>query len=162
MFYNIRQGKHKNWQDFLQNLNLFLYVDISADIIKMGQTSTNILNLSESALNSLKKSDLVQKILDLKGKVIVDTDLHKLSDQIHKLTEAIDYISAENRKLTSELVITKNVNSRLEERIINLEKNQAKGKQYSRRNNVKLSGISNSICDEDLEITRMIDVEARE
>ena len=107
----------------------------TADIIRMGESSTNVLNLSESALNSLKKSDLVQKILDLKGKVIVDTDLHKLSDQIHKLTEAIDQISAENRKLTSELVITKNVNSRLEERIINLEKKQMKGNQYSRRNN---------------------------
>ena len=88
----------------------------------MGESSTNVLNLSESALNSLKKSDLVQKILDLKGKVIVDTGLHKLSDQIHKLTEMIHQISAENRKLTSDLVITKNVNSRLEERIINLEK----------------------------------------
>ena len=94
----------------------------TADIIKMGESSTNVLNLSESALNSLKKSDLVQNILDLKGKVIVDTDLHKLSDQIHKLTEMIDQISAENRKLKSGLVITKNVNSRLEERIINLEK----------------------------------------
>ena len=88
----------------------------------MGESSTNILNLSESALNSLKKSDLVQNILDLKGKVIVDTDLHKLSDQILKLTETIDQISTENRKLTSKLVITKNVNSRLEEKIINLEK----------------------------------------
>ena len=97
----------------------------------MGESSTNILNLCESALNSLKKSDLMQKILDLKGKVIVDTDLHKLSDQIYKLTEAIDQISLENRKLTSELVITKNVNTRLEERIINFLKNQAKGQQYS-------------------------------
>ena len=110
-------GKHVNRQDFLQNLNsLFPYVDTSADIIKMGESSTNVLNLSESALNSLKKSDLVQKILDLKGKVIVDTDLHKLSNQIHKLTEMIDQISGENRKLTSELVITKNMNSRLEDR----------------------------------------------
>ena len=66
---------------------MFPYVDTSADIIKMGESSTNVLNLSESALNSLKKSDLVQKILDLKGKVIVDTDLHKLSDQIHKLRD---------------------------------------------------------------------------
>ena len=88
----------------------------------MGESSTNVLNLSESALNSLKKSDLVQNILDLKGKVIVDTDLHKLSDQILKLTETIDQISTENRKLTSKLVITENMNSRLEERIINLEK----------------------------------------
>ena len=79
----------------------------SADIIKMGESSTNVLNI-----DSLKL-DLVQKILNLKGKVIVDTDLHKLSNKIHKLTE-IDQISAENRKLASELVITKNVNSRLE------------------------------------------------
>ena len=50
--------------------------------------------------------------------------MHKLSDQIYKLTEAIDQISLENRKLTGGLVITKNVNSRLEERIITLEKNQ--------------------------------------
>ena len=57
--------------------------------------------------------------------------LHKLSSQIHKLTEVIDQISLENRKLTSELVTTKNVNSRLEKRIINLEKNQAKGEQFS-------------------------------
>ena len=102
-------------------------MDTSADVINMGESSTNILSLTELALNSLKNSDLVQKILDLNGKVIVDTDLHKLSDHIHKLTEAIDQISAENMKLTSELVITKNVNSRLEERIINLEKNQVKG-----------------------------------
>ena len=65
----------------------------------------------------------MQKILHLKGKVIVDTDLHKLFDQIHKITEATDQISAESRKLTSEMVIAKNLNSRLEERIINLEKN---------------------------------------
>ena len=72
---------------------------------------------------------------------------------MHKLTEAINQISFESRKLTSELVITKNVNSRLEERITNLEKNQGKGEQYSQRNNVELSGIPNSIYDEDLENT---------
>ena len=78
----------------------------------MGESSTSILNLSESALNSLKKLDLVLYILDPKGKVIVDTDLHKLSNQIHKLREVIDQILLENRKLTSEPVITENVNSR--------------------------------------------------
>ena len=34
----------------------------------------------------LKKSDLVQKVLDLKGKVVVDVDLHKLCEKIEKLT----------------------------------------------------------------------------
>ena len=41
---------------------------------------------------------------------------------MHKLTEAIDQISLESRKLARKLVITKNVNSMLEEKIINLEK----------------------------------------
>ena len=88
--------------------------------------------------------------------------MHKLSDQIHKLTEAIDQSSLENRKLTSGLVITKNVNNRLEERIQNLEKNHV-------GNNVELSAIPNSICDEDLENTVInickesgIDVDARD
>ena len=88
--------------------------------------------------------------------------MHKLSDQIHKLTEAIDQSSLENRKLTSGLVITKNVNNRLEERIQNLEKNHV-------GNNVELSGIPSSICDEDLENTVInickesgIDVDARD
>ena len=43
----------------------------------MGESKTNILNLSESALNSLKKSELIQKILvDLKGKVVINADIH--------------------------------------------------------------------------------------
>ena len=73
----------------------------------------------------------MQKILNLKGKVIVDTDFHKLPDEISKFTEATDQIFLENRKLRSELAIIRNVNSRFEEKIINLEKNQAKGRQYS-------------------------------
>ena len=50
----------------------------------MGESSTNILNLSESALKLLKKSDLVQKILDLKG-VVIDADLHKFCEKIERL-----------------------------------------------------------------------------
>ena len=73
----------------------------------------------------------MQKILDLKGKVIVDSDLQEPPDQISKLTEATDQILLENRKLRSELAITQNVNNRLAQKIINLEKNQAKGRQYS-------------------------------
>ena len=68
----------------------FPYVDTLVHLIKMGETSANFLNLSESSLNSLKKSELVQEILDVKGNVIANAELQKLSDQISKLTEAID------------------------------------------------------------------------
>ena len=119
----------------------------------MGESSTNILNLSESTLNSLKKTELVQKILDLKGKVVADADLNKLCEKIERSAESMNQIVTENKKLQSDAVIMKNVNPKLEEKIVYLEKNQAKGEQYSRRNNVEISGIPNRIPDEALENT---------
>ena len=119
----------------------------------MGESSTNILNLSESVLNSLKKTELVRKILDFKGKIVVDADLNKFCEKIERLTESMNQIVAENKKLQSDTVIMKNVNRKLEEKIVYLEKNQAKGEQYSHRNNIEISGIPNIIPDEDLENT---------
>ena len=69
------------------------------ELIEMSECRADILNLSKSALNSLKKLDLVWKILDLKGKVIVNADLYKLFNQISKLTETIDQNELENKKL---------------------------------------------------------------
>ena len=43
--------------------------------------------------------------------------------------------------------------NKLEEKIFHLEKKLAKGEQYSFRNNVEITGIPNSIPDEDLENT---------
>ena len=93
----------------------------------MGQISTNIWSLSESALKSLKKSDSIQKILDLIGKVVIDADLHKLCEKVERLTESMNQIVAENKKLQSQIAIVKNVNRKLEGKIVYLEKNQAKG-----------------------------------
>ena len=45
-------------------------------------------------LNLLKKSDVVQKILDLNGKLLVNADLYELYQQIAKLTESINEIVA--------------------------------------------------------------------
>ena len=45
----------------------------------------------------------------------------------------------------------KNVNVKLEEQIISLEKYQANSEQYSRCNNIKLSSIPNDIPEDNLE-----------
>ena len=119
----------------------------------MGESSTNILNVSESALNLLKKLDLVQKILDLKGKVVIDADLHKLCEIIERLSAIMNQIVEENKKLQSDVAIVKNANRKLEDKIVYLEKKQTKGEQYSRRNNVEISRIPNTIPDNDLENT---------
>ena len=52
-------------------------------------------------------------------------------------------IVTENKKLQSDIVIVKNLNHKLEEKIVYL----------SRRNNIEISGIPNSILDENLENT---------
>ena len=57
----------------------------------------------------------------------------------------MNQIVAENKKLQNDTVIIKNVNCKLEEKIVYLEKNWAKGEQYSRRNNIEISGIPNKI-----------------
>ena len=114
----------------------------------MGESSSNILILSESASNSLKNSDLVQKILDLKRKVVVDADLHELCEKIDKLTESMNGVVAENKKL-----LVKDINPELGEKIVYLEKKQEKGDQYSHRNNVEVSGIPKSIPEDDFKNT---------
>ena len=97
----------------------------------MGE-NTNLFTLSESAINAIEKPELVQKIITLKGKVIMDSDISNLCNQISKLNDTISQLHSTNEKIRSDLAVVKNVNIKLEERIINLEKSQAKSKQYSR------------------------------
>ena len=94
-------------------------------------------------MNLLKISNLVEKILDLKAKVVVDADVNKLCEKIERLTETMNQIVAENKKLQSDIMTIKMLT----------EKNQAKGEQHRRRNNVEISGIPNSILDEGLKNT---------
>ena len=64
---------------------------------------------------------------------------------------------AENGKISSQLMVVSNANTLLVTRVTELEKQQVITWQYSRRNNVELSGISNEISDEDLE-KKVIDI----
>lgn len=77
---------------------------------KTDKSNRNILNLSESTLNLLKKWYLIQKTLDFKEKVFVDVELNTLYKKNKKLTESMSQIAAENKNLQSDLVI---INHRL-------------------------------------------------
>ena len=79
--------------------------------------------MSESAINVIKKPKLVLKIITLKEKVIVDSDISNLCNQISKLNDAISQVHSKNENIRSELTVVKNLNAKLEERIIRLEKN---------------------------------------
>ena len=95
--------------------------------------------------------ELVQKTIALKGKVIVDADISNFCRQISKLNDTISQLHSKNEKIRSELVVVKNVNTKLEEQIISFEENQAKSERYSRRNNTELSVILNDIREDNLE-----------
>ena len=64
---------------------------------KMGD-NTNLFTLSESAINAIKKPELVHKIIALKGKVIVDSDISNLCNQISKLNDSISQLNSTNEK----------------------------------------------------------------
>ena len=123
----------------------------------MAETNfVNLFSLSYDAINGIKKKDLVDHIENLKGKVVVGNNIQGLFNQISKLSENVDRLVTTNEKLNSELLIVRNVNQNLQNRIINLKKQQSKSEQYNRRNNVEISGISNEVSDQNPEQTVII------
>ena len=99
----------------------------------------------------MKKKDLVSEIEKLREKVIVDSNMKNLCDQVSCLTEHLAKLMESNEKLSSQFIVVKNVNTLLEKRVTKLEKSQAKTEQCSRRNNVEISGIPHEILDNNLE-----------
>ena len=95
----------------------------------MNGNDVNLLEMSYDDINSMRKKDLVEQIAKMKGKVIFDSYVKDLCNQIEKLTESLNQVTAANEKITSELVIVRNVNVNLENQIVNLEKLKAKAEQ---------------------------------
>ena len=75
-------------------------MDLSIGQIRMGD-NTNFFTLSKSAINVIKKSEVVQKIGNgfVKGTVIMDSDISNLCNQISKLNDTISQQHLTNRKI---------------------------------------------------------------
>ena len=123
----------------------------------MAESTTNLLELSFDEINAIKKKDLVSEIENLKGKVVVNNNIKNLCDEVSRLSENLLKLTESNQKLSSQFIFVKNVNTLLEKGVIELEKSQPKVKQYSRRNNVEISGISHEILDNNLK-DKVIDI----
>ena len=113
----------------------------------MAETTTNLFELSFDEINAVKKNDLVSEIEKLKGKVVVDNNIKNICDQVSCLSKNLVKLMELNEKLVSQFTVVKKVNTLLEKHVIELEKSQAKVEQYSRRNNVEISGIPHEILD---------------
>ena len=96
---------------------------------------------------------VVDHIENLTGKVVFGNDVQGIFNQISKLSENEDRLVPGNEKLNNELLIVRNVNQNLENRILNLKKQQSRSEQYSRGKNVEITRISNEASDQNLEET---------
>ena len=117
----------------------------------MAESTTNLFELSLNEINVMKKKEIVSKIEKFKGKVVVDNNIKNLCEKVCHLSENLVKLMVSNEKLSSQLIVVKKVNTLLEKQVIELEKSQAKAQQYSRRNNVEISGIPHEILDDNLE-----------
>ena len=116
-----------------------------------GNDYVNLFYLTYDAINAIKKKDLVDYIKKMKGKVVADNQIQNLCSEIVNLSDNVKSLVRTSERLTSELIVIKNVNNMLENRIVNLEKQLSKNEQHGHRNNIEISGISNQIPDQDLE-----------
>ena len=85
-------------------------------------TSSNLFNLSDNAISTLKKANLVQQTINLRGRVIIDSALQNLCNQISILSETITKLAMTNQQINSELAIVKVVNNKIEKTVIDLKK----------------------------------------
>ena len=97
--------------------------------------------MTESAINALKKPEMVKRIIELKDKVVVGEEIESL------------YSYQRDNRYSSDLAIQKNVYGNLQKKIKILEIQISKDKQYNRRICVEFFGIPDTINDNNLEDT---------
>ena len=98
--------------------------------------------LSEAALRKLTKDEVIALTLECQAKF--DNTLSNINKQLNKLRN--DF------KIESELSVSKNVNSKLNERVVALERQCWGNSQYSIRECLEITGVPNSISNGDLDV----------
>ena len=91
----------------------------------------------------LNKEDLVHLLLDYQG---------KFSSILDDLKNKFEELKTKFTKLEADVNISRNVNSKLSDRLINVERKCFANEQYSRRECLEISGIPPSVKGNKLEI----------
>ena len=85
-----------------------------------GGSNLDRIYVTYDAINAIKKKDLVDYIEKMKGKVVADNKIQNICNEIANLSDNVKSLVSTNERLTSELTVVKNVNSILENRVVNL------------------------------------------
>ena len=97
---------------------------------------------TESSLMRLNKEDLVRMLLDYQG---------KFNNILDELKNDLNELKTKFCKLESDLHISRNVNDKLSDKLIVLERKCHANEQYSRRECLEISGIPAKVGDKDVE-----------
>ena len=97
---------------------------------------------TEETFDKLLKKDLISIVLS--QQTAMDAVNREIMDQIRKFNENFE-------KLQSELIVVKQVNSVLSERLVSMELQCWANAQYSRRDCLELVGVPRSVSDGELE-----------
>ena len=100
--------------------------------------------LSESSLKKLHKDEIISFALDYQS---------KFHSMLAGIRNELPDLKKDFEQLKSDLSITKLINTKLKERVVNLERQTWSNSQYSRRECLDLSGIPETIENKDLEGT---------
>ena len=65
----------------------------------------NLFNISESAINALKKPEIVKKIIKLKDKVVVGEEIKSICTDIKELMNTVNQLLSKNERLNSDLTV---------------------------------------------------------
>ena len=96
---------------------------------------------SEESLYKLLKKDIINIVLSLRTEMQSNT---KILEEVRKLNDKFT-------NLESQLLVTKNVNSLLQERVIDFERKCWANAQYSKRECLEVAGIPKSVKQNELE-----------
>ena len=104
---------------------------------------------NEAPLMKLNKEDLVRITLDYQGKF--NNILNDLKKDVTDLKSDLSGLKSDVSKLEADMQVSRNVNSKLSERLLKMERRCYANEQYSSRECLEISGIPASVADKDLE-----------
>ena len=69
----------------------------------------SLFDLTESAINALKKPEIVKKVTELKDKFVVGEEMKSLCTHIKELSDTLNQLLSKNERSNSDLAIQKTV-----------------------------------------------------
>ena len=102
------------------------------------------ISLSDATLRILTKDKVIALILEYQAKF--DNTLSNINRELSELHK--DF-----KEIESELSVSKNVNSKLHERVVALERQRWGNNQYFRRECLEITGVIDSVSNDELEKT---------